>query len=593
MSSAKQTERKVSIEDIEIKDDNPLRKSKSKVAGSSNATPPKPKKYAKVTDIEDKSSAAVAVQSPPSSPPSSPQRDDNPLNKSTTIPSLEVAKSKDKKEKENIYLGKKPLQYALWAHYMGYGAAMLCTWFGITALLWSSSHFYACRVDGEDIYSGYIQNATGICDSKHNDAYVCCNPFDESKLEGSIPLGALYLIYGIVNIFIENYDWGFGLWFPNNTLFYARGISPLGTLHIIVGIAGLSHYSTCVAGVCLFSTGVIYWIATWRMEAGDGGREHRYKARSKEGNSSIYSYTASFVPDLSEVSFNPVSFCQRIYNEDKLSSYVWVGIYLGVNLLLFIYTLEVWYEAVEAMKEGLVKGNLDINCETPECELNRIIIRSGPASSFAPWAKACGNCLNLNCSLILFPVVKLILRKINNSGTSYSRFQSSGGFMTRFFAHPITRYVPLQKNIEFHKICAMSIFLFAWAHTIFHCLNLARACKTTLKIFRALQWDGTDFFTGAVVVVAMFFIYSAAPDIVRHAKFEIFFNSHHFFVIFFIFMLQHGPVFIYWVAIPLALYIVERILQMRRGSNPFIVTKVEWIPPVMAVQFRPINKVCV
>ena len=34
-----------------------------------------------------------------------------------------------------------------------------------------------------------------------------------------------------------------------------------------------------------------------------------------------------------------------------------------------------------------------------------------------------------------------------------------------------------------------------------------------------------------------------------------------------------------------------RYLQTQRGAVPFVICKVEYIPPVMAVYFRPLNKV--
>jgi hypothetical protein len=489
------------------------------------------------------------------------------------------------------FIGKKTLQYGIWAHYMGYGCSLLCFWFGITAIVWSDARFFACRVEGEDIYPGYIMDpVTKTCAAMYGTAYVCCDRDDEPKVTGNVGLGGLYILYAVYLMLMENSDWGFGMWFPNNLFTYKLRISPFGALHVIVGVVGLAHYSTCLAGIALIANGVVYFCATARMETGDGGRAVRMKAREAKQQTCAQS-TFSWLPNLSEMNCNPFKFFKRIYNEDKLSTYFWTWVFFALNFALFVYTLWAWAEAVDVMNEGLLKGTLKFDCDTPECHVNRQIIRTGPVSKYAPWAKACGNCLNLDCSLMLLPVIRLILSKLNNIGTSYSRFQSGGGFFSRFCAHPITRYVPLQKNIEFHKLAAGSVFFFSWGHTVFHCLNLARASETTLARFRAFGWDGTDFLTGAMISLAMFFIYSAAPDIVRHAKFEIFFNSHHFFVVFYGVLFFHGPVVVYWMIVPVLLYIIERYLQTRRGNQPYVVTKVEWIPPVMALQIRPVFKV--
>lgn len=479
----------------------------------------------------------------------------------------------------------KPLQYALWAHYMGYGSAMLCFWFGITAVLWDSPHFYHCHVNGQSISPIYI-SVNGVCGAIYKGNYICCDPTDSSPIKGNTAVGALYIVYAIYLTFIENDEWGYGLWFPKDSFFFPYRISPMGIIHMIIAIIGFSNYATALAAVCLFCTGIVYNVATYRFEAGDGGREQRKQEREKSNKSSD-----SWLPKFSEINMNPIKFLRRIYREDKLSSYVWLFLYFLLNFVLFVYTLLAWNAAAEEMRHGLIRGDLDYDCESPECAMARQIIKTGPISRYAPWAKACGGCLNLNCALVLFPVTRLLLGKLNNLGTSYSRYQrANSGFFARFFAHPITRYIPLNKNIEFHKICAASIFFFTWGHTICHCLNLSRAAETTLWIFRSFTWYGTDFFTGGVVSLAMFFIYSAAPDIVRRANFEIFFTSHHFFIIFYLFMFQHGPVFIYWTMVPVLLYLIERYLQTKRGNHAFVVTKVEWIPPVMALQFRPINK---
>ena len=84
--------------------------------------------------------------------------------------------------------------------------------------------------------------------------------------------------------------------------------------------------------------------------------------------------------------------------------------------------------------------------------------------------------------------------------------------------------------------------------------------------------------------------YSAATNSVKNAMFENFFWAHHWFIVFFFFLLLHGPVFWAWSMVPLSLYAVERLLQQLRGSRAFVVTKVEWVKPVMAVKICPLDK---
>ncbi|CAM9209942.1 unnamed protein product, partial [Ectocarpus fasciculatus] len=273
-----------------------------------------------------------------------------------------------------------------------------------------------------------------------------------------------------------------------------------------------------------------------------------------------------------------------IYNQDKLASYVWLSVYVALNVILFFYTLDAWMSTVDDMKGDLKDGTLRLDCDGPQCLFNRKLIQYGPLSDIAPWAKACGNLLNFNCALILLPVTKMLLTKINNFGVSAS---SSVSYFQRFFARPLTRYIPLSKNIEFHKIIACFVFFYASGHTLFHFINLVFANDITVFRFKAWGWHGTDFFTGAVVVVAMFFIYSSAPERVKHAKFEIFFFNHQWLIVFFLALLLHGPIFFYWAIVPFALYLYERKLEWNRGGKPMLLVKVEWIEPVLAIYFKP------
>ena len=73
-------------------------------------------------------------------------------------------------------------------------------------------------------------------------------------------------------------------------------------------------------------------------------------------------------------------------------------------------------------------------------------------------------------------------------------------------------------------------------------------------------------------------------------RYELFFLPHHMFIVFFTMLLLHGPVYWMWAMVPISMYIVERAMRLVRGNRPYSVQRVEWIPPVMAVQFRPHEK---
>ncbi|RYH29171.1 hypothetical protein EON65_09455 [archaeon] len=503
----------------------------------------------------------------------------------------------ERKSTAHRFKGLYPLQYALWAHFLSYGAAAISLVLGIFSMVWTNAQTYECKIDGDLINDIYLLNAQGTCNATYvrngNTQYICCDPDSKSDLKGYFAIGAVYVVYSILTFLFENVDFGWGLYHPNDSCWYSLRISPLGITHIVLGGIGLYNYVTCLGGACFLTAGIAYVRAAYRQESGDGGREaaRRSAAQKKKSTENEESCSQQCSSTMSYVlSFNPYTFSRRIYNEDKLSSYVWIGLYIAANIILFGYTLDFWYNLVDDMRDDLLQGTMKIDCSDRLCHYNRKAVRYGPFSLFAPWAKGFGTCLNMNCALLLFPVVKMLLRKLNNYGVSFHVNQQQNDFCAKAFARPLTRYIPLSKNIEFHKICAMVVFFFSWGHLLFHLLNLYEANNATLTFFRAWGWDGSDLFTGALVTYAMLIIYAGAPEIVRQSKFELFFRSHHMFIVFFLVMFLHGPNFFYWTCIPVLLYLLERYMQTQRGNRPYQVLKVEWIPPVMALYIRPVFK---
>jgi hypothetical protein len=490
------------------------------------------------------------------------------------------------------FKGNRILQFAVWAHYMGYANTLLTITLGVFAILWTDAHTYRCKINGELINANYLPDT---CNQSYLGNPICCDPDSMNHLtdSGNKSIGILYIIYGVFILLYEDTTYGYGLWVPADGFCYRYRISPIGFLHFAVGVVGLACNATALAGGCLISNGLVYMYSAYRYEAGDAGRAHRLKMlRQKKSSSTDNDTTTSSWSDSFHelMTWNPVTFYKRIYNEDKLSSYIWVALFIIANVLTYFITLNTWNGILEAIIDGLRNGNLKIDCNDALCKLNRKIVRYGPLSGFAPWAKAAGMCLNLNGSLILLPVIRNVLRKLNNSGVSFSNAKNQTDYFAKFFSHPLTRYIPLQKNIEFHKMCAGAILFFTYIHMICHYFNLITANAATLQFFRFAKWDGTQYLLGSMVVYSMFIIYTAAPEAVRTAKYEIFFNTHHMYIVFFLIMFLHGPIFIYWSIIPVALYILERYLQLYRGNRPYVVQKVEWIEPVLAVYFRPVFK---
>lgn len=71
-------------------------------------------------------------------------------------------------------------------------------------------------------------------------------------------------------------------------------------------------------------------------------------------------------------------------------------------------------------------------------------------------------------------------------------------------------------------------------------------------------WTRCAGLTGILVSVVMIIMFPVAADSVRSLKYEFFFNAHHLFVLFYLFLGFHGPNFWKWTCGPVLLYCLER-----------------------------------
>lgn len=247
-----------------------------------------------------------------------------------------------------------------------------------------------------------------------------------------------------------------------------------------------------------------------------------------------------------------------------------------------------------------------------------------------PVARGSASCLNLNCMLIMLPICRNLL--------SFFR----GAFRCRFIRRS------LDKNIMFHKYFAYMICLQTAIHTGAHCFNLewfVRAhdssdselrdflyalsqlpitengtyinpvrianAEPVIELFKLLAGS-----SGAVITLCLILMVTSATDLIRRSYFEVFWFTHHLFVIFFIGLIVHGlqgvvrhqtnvnehdPDLCYekfekwgkdpdclvypsfggtpakawkWVALPLFLYVIECLIRLYRRHQKVFITKV-------------------
>ncbi|XP_010623507.1 NADPH oxidase 3 [Fukomys damarensis] len=203
--------------------------------------------------------------------------------------------------------------------------------------------------------------------------------------------------------------------------------------------------------------------------------------------------------------------------------------WLGVNLFLFIDTF-CWYEEEESFF------------------YTRVILGSTLA-----WARASALCLNFNCMLILLPVSRNLISLVRGTSTCCKG--------------PWSRQ--LDKNLKFHKLVAYGIAVNATIHTVAHLFNMEHfhlsQSEGTQELMAALSKLGntpnesylnpvrtfhmntiTEWLTkiagttGLVVSLALILIMTSSTEFIRQSSYELFWYTHHVFIIFFISLAIHG-----------------------------------------------------
>lgn len=175
------------------------------------------------------------------------------------------------------------------------------------------------------------------------------------------------------------------------------------------------------------------------------------------------------------------------------------------------------------------------------------------------WARAPAAVLNFNCLLILLPVCRNLLSLIRGNFVCCSR----------------TMRKQLDKNLSFHKLVAYMIALMTAVHMIAHLLNvewynnsrqgvydnLSTALSnladdpqlntTYLNPIRTTNLDPQQIptyfvfttiagLTGVVITLALILIITSSMEVIRRSYFEVFWYTHHLFIIFFAGLVFHG-----------------------------------------------------
>ncbi|KAM6958596.1 LOW QUALITY PROTEIN: NADPH oxidase 2 [Tautogolabrus adspersus] len=252
------------------------------------------------------------------------------------------------------------------------------------------------------------------------------------------------------------------------------------------------------------------------------------------------------------------------------------------------------------------------------------------------WARAPAACLNFNCMLILLPVCRNLLSFLRGSIQYCSR----------------TAARQLDRNITFHKLVAYMIAFHTAVHIVAHLFNFEYFMDAQLNRNSSFlpfilsdigNGDNASYLnpirtnetnptivmfttiaglTGVAITLALILIITSSMEVIRRSYFEVFWYTHHLFVIFFIGLVFHGygrivrgqtpaslnasnpkvcadqfenwgnngsncaaPLFAgnppgtwKWVVGPMILYVCERLVRLYRSHQKVVITKVVMHP---------------
>ncbi|ORZ40321.1 ferric reductase NAD binding domain-domain-containing protein, partial [Catenaria anguillulae PL171] len=186
-------------------------------------------------------------------------------------------------------------------------------------------------------------------------------------------------------------------------------------------------------------------------------------------------------------------------------------------------------------------------------------------------SRGAGLCLAVTSALLILPVCR------NTMGMLRSTF--------------LGRIISFDDSIFFHKVCAWTILLFSLVHTNAHYVNFFNV-ETRLAALGIRTWQihytVSGGWTGHIMLMLMFFMYTAAAAQVRHQSFETFWFVHHLAIVWYLCVFYHAvdcfvktvegtcrPYYSWMYCLAVcALYLGERIYREIRGRRPTKITNV-------------------
>ncbi|XP_068623953.1 NADPH oxidase 5 [Battus philenor] len=181
------------------------------------------------------------------------------------------------------------------------------------------------------------------------------------------------------------------------------------------------------------------------------------------------------------------------------------------------------------------------------------------ANGFVMFARACGQCLNFNCSWVLVLMLRHCITALRVRGLS--------------------SVLPLDHHVYLHKLTGVLIIVYSIVHTVMHLCNFSLKVVNDPALnannYTVWEWIGTSrpgLFgliggvanpTGiALVFILLVLTTCSRPAVRRGGSFEIFYWTHLLYIPFWVLVIFHAPNFWKWFILPGGIYIIERIMRL-------------------------------
>jgi len=170
----------------------------------------------------------------------------------------------------------------------------------------------------------------------------------------------------------------------------------------------------------------------------------------------------------------------------------------------------------------------------------------------------------------------------------------------------LNNVIPFDENLELHKAIGWSILTFSVLHTLAHFVNFGKLSIDTgggIQLFLSLNFLSGPGATGWVMLISLIAMCVTAVEKARRRNFELFWYTHHLFIVFFAGWSFHGAFCLiktdrppyckdiavfwkYWIASG-TIYIAERILREVRARHQTYISKVVMHPSkVVEIQIK-------